>query len=498
MNDGDVLILVRPSGELAIKSKRTRKRFQRRLVQNLEDALASADLEYEVRPDWGRIYVRASSRDALDIVPRVFGVASISEVEGTAPADLGRIVEVGSRLYTDRVRSRSFAVRARRAGEHAFSSLDVNYRLGAALDEVGTVDLDAPEVTVYVEIRDETAYFYSRRIPGPAALPLGVEGRAVALISGGYDSAVAAWMMLRRGVELDYVFCNLAGAAYERAVLGVAKVLADDWSYGTRPKIHVVDFESGLQALNEHVRASFWQVILKRLMYRTAEKVAVETGAQAIITGESMGQVSSQTLPNLRAIAGCVTIPVLRPLVGFNKEEIIERSRRVGTYPLSEKVREYCAIVPGRPVTDATPEEAEAEEARLDLSFLDRAVGERRTLDLRSLEVSELVMPYLYTTEIPTDAVVIDTRTAARYQAWHHPDATRLDYWELLREFRELDRERTYILYCDVGLKTAHLAERMQRAGFDAYSYKGGAAALRRRVEAAGPPSEDLESTRTP
>jgi thiamine biosynthesis protein ThiI len=478
------LILLRPSGELATKSRHTRRRFQRSLVVALEDAVASAGASCEVHDDWGRLYVRASNRAALDAVARVYGIASLSEIEATTEASLDSIVEVGERTYAERVRGTTFGVRARRSGTHSFSSRDINYQLGAALNRHAEVDLGDPDVAVGVEVRDETAYFYSEQIPGAGGLPAGVEGPAVALISGGYDSAVAAWMMLKRGVALDYVFCNLAGGAYERAVLAVAKLLADEWSYGLSPKIHVVDFKQPLLHLRERVRESFWQVILKRLMYRAADLIARESGAHAIVTGESVGQVSSQTLANLAAIDPSAATPVLRPLVGFDKGEIIDRSRAIGTYALSEKVREYCALSELRPVTEAAPENAASEEAQLDLSILDSAVEERRVLALRELDPSELVMPYLYTSEIAAEAVVVDTRSAAQYDAWHYPGARHCDFWDLFRGVKSLAQEQTYVLYCDLGLKTAQLAEKMQRAGYEAYSFKGGVRALRAYAEA--------------
>jgi thiamine biosynthesis protein ThiI len=386
---------------------------------------------------------------------------------------------VGERLYAERVRGRTFAVRGRRSGRHSFNSKDINYDLGTALDKYGDVDLDNPEVTVGVEVRNDFAYLYSDKVPGVGGLPVGTEGKAIALISGGFDSAVAAWMMLKRGVALDYVFCNLAGSAYERAVLGVAKLMADEWSYGTQPNIHIVDFEEPVRHLKEQVKESYWQVILKRLMYRVGERVARATGAHAVVTGEAIGQVSSQTLANLCAIDASVNIPVVRPLVGFDKTEIIDRSRAIGTYTLSEKVREYCALTEDHPVTNATPEDTAHQEATFDLSILDKAIADRRVLDLRSLDASDLVMPYLYTTDIPPDAVVIDTRTKAQYKPWHYPGATRRDFWDILRDYSTLDKAKTYVLYCELGLKTAQLAEKMQRAGFEAYSFKGGVRALR-------------------
>src|SRR5688572_30544808 len=168
--------------------------------------------------------------------------------------------------------------------------------------------------------------------------------------------------MLKRGIALDYVFCNLGGDAYERAVVQVGKAIADDWSYGTKPHLHVVDFAPVLDELRAKTRASYWQVVLKRLMYRAACLVAAERNAEAIITGEAVGQVSSQTLSNLRAIESVATLPVLRPLIGFDKEEIIERAKMIGTASLSEQVKEYCAIAPGNPVTAATIRRVDEEE----------------------------------------------------------------------------------------------------------------------------------------
>lgn len=476
-------VLIRPSGELATKSRRTRRRMQRRLVDALESAIASVGARGRVHDDWGRLVVEASSRAVLDVVPRVFGIASLSEIEGTVEPTLTAIVERGEELYRDRVRGRKFAVRARRAGKHTFSSRDVNYELGAALNRYAEVDLDDPDIRVGVEVREDIAYFFSRRIRGAGGLPAGVEGPAVALISGGFDSAVAAWMMLKRGVALDYIFCNLAGGAYERAVLGVAKLLSDQWCYGMRPSIHVVDFQPVIERLRATVSESYWQVVLKRLMYYVASRIAEELGAHAIVTGESVGQVSSQTLANLQAIDAGTALPVLRPLVGFDKLEIIERSRAIGTYPLSEKVREYCALTERRPVTDAAPEAAVAEEARFDAGSLDPLIADRRVLDLGELDPGDLVMPYLYVAEVPEGATVIDTRARSQFEPWHYPRAEHRDFWELFQDFRALDREGTYVLYCDLGLRTAQLAEKMQRAGFEAYSFKGGAAALRRYAE---------------
>ncbi|MGH7477589.1 MAG: tRNA uracil 4-sulfurtransferase ThiI [Longimicrobiales bacterium] len=474
------LYLLRLAGETSIKSKRTRAQFQRRLVHNLRDALHSLGGEFDVTDEWARLYVRTAAPEAPAVLAHIFGVSSFSRVDAIVPAELDAIVQRGESLYSGLVVGRRYAVRARRAGRHGFSSQDVQVELGRALNRHGTVDLGAADVEVFVEVRDEQAFLFADRTSGAGGLPLGVEGHALALISGGFDSAVAAWLVMKRGVSLDYVFCNLGGDAYERAVLQVVKVLADEWSHGDRPRLHVVPFGNVLDALRAGARERYWQVVLKRLMYRTASRIAEERGAAAIVTGEAIGQVSSQTLDNLRAIEPAASVPVLRPLLGFDKDEIIGLAQRIGTAALSEQVKEYCAIAPGHPVTAAKVESVDRQEQAVDLSTLDRALGARKVLDLRSLVGSDLVAPYLFTSDVPEHAIVIDCRPEAAFRAWHHPRAEHHDEWALLQAFRRLDRDRTYILYCAHGVQSAYLAERMQRHGYEAYSFRGGARALMR------------------
>ncbi|MCG8468680.1 MAG: THUMP domain-containing protein, partial [Gemmatimonadetes bacterium] len=221
-----VQALVRFSGELSTKARRTRTRFQKRLAANLRDAFASEDVDASVRPDWSRFRIEATDDRFLDPLVRTFGISSCSLLAGECRAELDEIVRVGRELFSEAVRGRTYAVRARRAGVQSFSSSDIHQRLGAALNPGATVDLDDPDVTVFVEVRDDRAFFFRDRVRGAGGLPLGVQGHALALMSGGFDSPVAAWMALRRGVRLDYLFCNLGGSAYERMVVEVSKVMA--------------------------------------------------------------------------------------------------------------------------------------------------------------------------------------------------------------------------------------------------------------------------------
>jgi tRNA uracil 4-sulfurtransferase len=485
--DRELLILVRLGGEVTIKSARTRNAFLRRLRRNMRDALNAASIGHRIETSWGRLFVRATSPMALPVLTRIFGISSVSLVTDDVLADMDAIIAAASARFAEAVAGRSFAVRARRTGKHGFTSSDIERRVGAALLPFSDgVDLSQPDVTLFVEVRDDRAFLFAERMDGAGGLPIGVEGRAVALLSGGYDSAVAAWMMLKRGVELDYVFCNLGGDAYERAVVHVGKALADEWSYGSQPQLHVVDFADVLTELREKARPAYWQVVLKRLMYRAACDVGAAIGAEGVITGEAMGQVSSQTLTNLRSIETAATLPVFRPLIGFDKEDIIARARLIGTAALSEQVKEYCAIAPGHPVTAASIARVDAEDRKLDPDVLARAVAGRKTLDLRVLQPADLAAPYIFTESIPAGAVIIDCRPASQYQAWHMKGAQHMEEWELLRDFRRLDRDRNYVLYCAHGIQTAYLAERMQRHGYEAYSFRGGVRAMMKYAQERG------------
>ena len=473
-------VLVRLASEVTLKAPRTRSQFMRRLLGNMHDAFNTHGARAQIKSAWGRVFVSTESEAAIPALSRVFGLSSYSVVDAVIPADFDTILDRGTEIFAELVRGKRFAVRAQRAGQHSFTSKELEAALGSRLIGFSAgVDLTRPEVTANVEVRNETAYLFSTRAPAGGGLPVGVEGKAISLISGGFDSAVSSWLMLKRGIALDYVFCNLGGDAYERAVVQVTKALADDWSYGTQPKLYVVDFDEPLRELRAKTRENYWQLVLKRLMYRAASQIGHAIGAQAIITGEAVGQVSSQTLANLRAIDSAASLPVFRPLLGFDKEEIIERARHIGTAALSEQVKEYCAIAPGHPVTAAREQRVLAEENRMDLAVIDRAVAGAKRLNVRQLSATDLVAPYIFTDELPADAMLIDCRTEQQYDAWHAPGALHREEWELARDFKRLDRDRKYVLYCAHGIQSAHLAEKMQRAGYEAYSFKGGVPALR-------------------
>lgn len=478
----DHLLILRLAGDFYTKARNTRLRFQRRLALNLQDALSSHGIPHRLETTWSRYYLETPSTAALEVLPRVFGIQSVSLVERRPWETLEDVVRSGVEIFGESVRGRSFAVRGNRRGGREslpFNSQAVEIALGAALLQYAPdarVNLREPEVTAHVELQPGQAHFFHDKVRGHGGLPVGVEGKALSLVSGGFDSAVASWLMLKRGVKLDYLFCNLGGAAHRMGVLQVMKVIAERWSYGSRPRLFEVDLQPLIEELQAKNHPRNWQIVLKRLMVRAGELVARKTRGLGLITGEAMGQVSSQTLQNLAVINQAVSpsMPILRPLAGFNKDEILGLARKTGVFDLAAAVGEYCDLVPRRPATRASLSEVLRGEAAMTPGRLEELVEARTVYDLRDLGESALGPTGLETDRVPEGATVLDLRSKPAFQAWHYPGAVHLDFHHALESWPSFGRDRRYVLVCEVGLKSAHLAERMQQAGFQAWNFRGG------------------------
>lgn len=489
MSDIQRTNILRLSGELCIKSPSVRKRFQDRMLHNIRVALERAEIqEYTLKRHWARIDIHCDDPRAAAVLARVYGVQGVVPAAVYPWESLDDILDLGESIFAEKLAAKTFAVRSRRVGNRGlipFDSGDVNRRLGSRLfDASAGVDLDNPDVLVALEVREKHVFFLDEEIPGPGGLPMGCEGKAVALMSGGFDSAVAAHMMQKRGIDLDFVFFNLGGPAHERGVRDVTKLLCQRWSNGYHPKMHMVDFRPLVADMKEKVAGSYWQLLLKRLMMRATHLIAQEMDYPAMITGESAGQVSSQTLQNLAAIQASVPTPILRPLIGLNKEDITELAKVVGTYELSAGVPEFCALEGGRPVTNGSFARLDREENKISAELLHTLVKEREVLKvLEMASGDQLLDPQIEVDHIPADALIIDLRSTTAHNAWSPPDAVHLPFEKALENVGFLPQTGTFLLICEVGLKSAFLAERMRRAGFNAHSFRRGSHALKRHLK---------------
>lgn len=338
-----------------------------------------------------RVYTRQSTtyvepmEDSCDMdaaweaMKKVFGVVGLSRARA-CEKDKDAILKACHEYLDDRLRTaRTFKVETRRADKtFPMTSIQLSQYVGGELDELYPnlqVDVHHPELTVYVEIRDYAAFVHANPDPGAGGLPVGINGRAVSLLSGGIDSPVASYMIAKRGVALDMVhffsYPYTSPEAKEK-VLELARLLTP-WC--GRLTVHVVPFTAIQEELRRSCPEEMFTLVMRRFMMRIAQRVAKRCGAKALVTGESLGQVASQTMDAMTVTGQVVDIPVLRPVVGMDKEEIVQISRKIGTYDTSILPYEDCCTVftPRHPRLRPVLGELEAAEAALDVEGLVKA-----------------------------------------------------------------------------------------------------------------------------
>lgn len=378
-------ILLIKNGELALKGL-NRFTFEDALVKNLRRRLRDLG-ECEIRKSQSAIFVepRGDSFDfetALARVSKVFGVAGFSRAcvcEKTMESILSSCAPY---LRDTLAQAHTFKVEAKRADKRfPLTSPQISAEVGAALLDAYPhlrVDVHEPEVTVVVEVRDYAAYVRAGQIPGAGGMPAGTAGRACVLVSGGIDSPVAAWMMAKRGVDLFAVHFASPPYTSMRAEQKVMSLLERVAEYGGRIKTAVVPFTEIQEQISDRCPEALSTLIMRRFMMRIAERLARQEECQALITGESLGQVASQTLGALAVTDAVCGLPVFRPLVGMDKEEIIRTARKIDTFELSVLPYDDCCTVftPKHPRTKPRAGDVEAAERLLDAEALIRTAAE--------------------------------------------------------------------------------------------------------------------------
>lgn len=351
------LLLIR-YGEIALKGK-NRPYFENMLLQNIKVALKNLQ-PFQVNFRRGRYYVTVSEENmfsALRRLQKVCGIVSVSPVS-TAKLDLGDICRQAFQLLrASHQPGATFKVDTRRANKSfPHISPEVSRLVGAYIlknEPELKVDVHNPTITINIEIREKEAYLYSQVFPGPGGLPVGVTGKGLLLLSGGIDSPVAGWMAMKRGVKIEALHFHsppFTGEGAINKVLDLCHLLA---TYGGKITLHLVSFTEIQEEIMSKCPRPMLITLMRRAMFRIAEKLALQRKITVLFTGESLGQVSSQTLENLIAINKVTALPVLRPLIGMDKEEIVEISREINSYAISIRPFEDCCtlFVPRHPVT---------------------------------------------------------------------------------------------------------------------------------------------------
>lgn len=345
-------ILLIKNGELALKGL-NRSTFEDILIKNLRRQLKDI-MECDISKSQSTIYVVPTEEDpdmdaAVEAVSKVFGIARFSRAV-VAPKNMQQIIEVSGKYLKDQLADvKTFKVEAKRADKNfPLKSPEISRELGGYLLKNNPhlkVDVHDPDVCVTVEVREKYAYIHGTQLFGAGGMPVGTAGRAAILLSGGIDSPVAAYMMAKRGVNL--VGIHFASPPYtsDRAEKKVHELAAEVAEYAGRIPLFVVPFTEIQEHIKDDCPEEYFTIIMRRCMMRVAEQIARKQQCGALITGESLGQVASQTMGALQCTDSVASLPVFRPVIGMDKTEIIELSRKIGTFETSIEPYEDCCTI---------------------------------------------------------------------------------------------------------------------------------------------------------
>jgi tRNA uracil 4-sulfurtransferase len=467
--------VVKLSPEITIKSKAVRKQAMKLLVKNIKIHFDRFDGFFEIHSYWDRIDIDFVSLPDMNeeiqkILGQIPGISHFMAVEAFAFPDLGNnnvifdcILEKAQDFYGDKIGWKTFAVRVSRSWNHDFRSIDLEkYIWGWLLQSIkeSKVQLKDPDVTVKIEVKDRMFYIVKERIQWIGWYPVWFQDRVLSLISGWFDSGVATFLMMKRWCLVDYLFFNLWWSAHELGVKQVAYYLWSTFSVSyKRARFITVDFEEVIKELLVRVHHKFRGVVLKRYMLRVASMLARDH-YYALVKGDSLGQVSSQTLKNMYVIDKASSALVLRPLISHNKQEIVDVSRDIWTYDFACNMPEYCGVISDKPSTWAKLEKVLEEEVNIKDDILVRAFEHRKTEF-----VSSIIDKYFHSSwdnlekelevvsEVWGNDVIVDIREDREKKKFPLNVDTKVDivdipFFEINHRFKDLDQSKNYLFYC--------------------------------------------------
>ncbi|WP_345869195.1 tRNA uracil 4-sulfurtransferase ThiI [Shewanella algae] len=466
--------------EIMMKSKPVRMRFTKMLESNIRNVLKKVDEDAAVTRQWDRIMVQVPKdkpqlkqnfAERLACIP---GISTISQVNEYSFETVDDIYQHALKVYADKLAGKTFCVRAKRSGKHDFSSQDVERYVGGGLNqftEAAGVRLKDPDMTIHLEINNDKLYLVEKKIPGLGGFPIATQEDVLSLISGGFDSGVSSFQFIKKGSRTHYCFFNLGGAQHEIGVKQVAHHLWKTYGESHKVKFVTVPFEPVVAEILERIDNGLMGVILKRMMMRAAARVAERMGVQALVTGESLGQVSSQTLTNLNVIDRCVDTLILRPLITMDKQDIINESRKIGTEDFAKSMPEYCGVISQKPTVKAVLSKVEAEETKFSEDLLDRIIADAVVMDIREIatDMDTKVTETETVASVGQGEVVLDIRAPEEEESkplqLEGVEIVHIPFFKLASAFAELDGSKTYLLYCDRGVMSKLQALYLQEQG---------------------------------
>jgi thiamine biosynthesis protein ThiI len=445
--------------EIMVKGSSAKRQMVGQLYNNLLKLLGEISKDINVKKFSDKIEV-VTPIDVLDSVrTRLLNTSGIEQVlealQFNDMKTLDAIKEQVCSTVADTIEGKTFVVRAKRTGTHPFNSSEIERTVGGytlAHSHAKSVDLHNPEVTVRIELINNQLNIITKKHKGLSGYPIGTQGDILSLMSGGFDSTVASYLTMKRGLKTHFIFFNLGGIAHEIGVKQVSFYLWNKFGASHRVKIVSVPFDDVLTEIFRSTPETYMGVTLKRLMLMASEKVAKEMEIDALVTGESVAQVSSQTLRNLALIDQVSSMLILRPLATMNKPDIIDIANQIGTRRFAENMPEYCGVISKNPITHGSFKRMEREAKRFDYSVLDRAVEEAK-----SIYVDEVIddvtadAPIEVVSKLTKDYVVIDIR-GEEQGIETSCETLNIPFYQLKTEFKKLPQDREYLLYCEKGV----------------------------------------------
>jgi len=457
--------------EIMVKGSSAKRQMVGQLYNNLLKMLGRFSEDINVRKFSDKIEVVTPIAYVVEVRQLLLDTPGIEQVLEALQFDkmntLDEIkVKVGEVTHHE-IEAKTFVVRAKRSGTHDFRSTQLEQTVGGymlATYPSNGVDLHNPEVTIRIELLNNQLNIITKKYKGLSGFPLGTQGGILSLMSGGFDSTVASYLTMKRGMKTHFIFFNLGGVAHEIGVKQVALYLWSKFGSSHKVKFISVPFDDVLTEIFASTHETYMGVTLKRLMLLAAEKVANEMEIDALLTGESVAQVSSQTLRNLALIDQVTNKLILRPLSTMNKPEIIDIANSIGTRRFAESMPEYCGVISKNPITHGSYKRMEREAKRFDYTVLDKAVEEAQHIN-----VDEILDDVTNNTaievvnELSDEYVVIDIR-AEDECIETSCESIKIPFHRLKSEFKKLPKDKEYLLYCEKGIMSQLHAQYLRDA----------------------------------
>ncbi len=466
--------------EISIKSRPVRNRLTRQVRQNLVNTCNHHGINVNAYAQWDKVIAdfgeeTAESRvEAVRELSRLPGIHSFLEVKEYPFESLNDLFEKIQVELMPRISGHTFAVRVRRRGSHEFTSQQAERIIGGKFKAASgsTVNLDDPDVTVHIEIENNRAYVTGERMMGMGGFPVGSQGEVFSLISGGFDSGVSSHRVIRRGCRVNYLFFNMGGIAHELGVKQEAYFIWDRYASSHKVRFVTVPFEETVGQILERTHHGVRGVILKRMMMRVGEQICRRFHAEALVTGESLAQVSSQTLTNLNHIDRVTDTLIIRPCVTMDKQEIIDESREIGTIGFAENMPEYCGVISDHPNVCPKRSFVEEEEAKMDVEGLVlRATESAKAINIQEIpeDANRLQTEVQTVSELSLNDVVLDVRSPddaekSPVEAGDHA-VILMPFYRTAKDFASLDQTKTYALFCDQGVMSTMQARQLKELG---------------------------------